>query len=45
MVEMAETETQPVAVIETSSLKNREELLAMTRELKAILKEAITALS
>jgi hypothetical protein len=45
MVEMAQAESQPIAVIETSSLKNREELLTMARELKAILKEAIAILS
>jgi hypothetical protein len=46
---MAQTETQPVAVID-SSLENREDLaradlLSVVREFKAILKEAIAILS
>jgi hypothetical protein len=45
MVEMAQTETQPIAVIEPSSLEAREDVLAAIRELKAILQEAIAALS
>jgi hypothetical protein len=44
MVKMAETETQPVTIIE-SSLENREDILAAVKELKAILKEAIAILS
>ena len=43
MVEMAQ-ETQPVAVIEASSLENRADALSVVRELKAILQEAIAIL-
>jgi hypothetical protein len=42
MIEMAETETQPVAVIDSSP--ETKELLSMVRELKAILKKLIAAL-
>jgi hypothetical protein len=42
---MAQAESQPIAVIESSSLENRDDLLSVVRELKTILKEAIAALS
>lgn len=37
-------ETQTIAVIESSSVENREDLLSIVRELKTVLQEAIATL-